>query len=103
MGLAGSATACILYRWLKRWSERTALFAAGWFSVNVPAALLATALGLQPLIAHADDGSPLFFPFGLSITLPAVMIPHAVVGVGEGLLTVFVLQLLMRLRGDILK
>ena len=40
----------------------------------------------------------LFFPFDLSITLPAVMIPHALIGIGEGVLTLLIFRLL-RQRG----
>ncbi len=96
MGLAGGLTAWLVYRALARWHRSVALMAAGWFSVVVPAVLVALALGVQPLLAHADDGSPLFFPFGLGITLPAVVIPHLVLGVGEGALTLLVLRLLGR-------
>ena len=69
---------------------------AGWLSVNAAALLLALVLGIQPLIAHTEEGQPLFFPFGLSVTLPAVMIPHALVGIGEGVLTLFMWRLLAR-------
>ena len=71
-----------------------ALVAAGWLSVNASALLMALALGLQPVIARAEDGQPLFFPFGLSITLPAVMVPHALIGIGEGVLTLLMFRLL---------
>jgi len=51
---------------------------------------VALVLGIQPLIAHNADGTPLFFPFGLSVTLPAILIPHAFIGIGEAVLTVLV-------------
>jgi cobalt/nickel transport system permease protein len=54
------------------------------------------ALGLQPIIAHTEGGQPLFFPFGFSVTLPAVMIPHAVIGVGEGILTLLMWRFVER-------
>ena len=96
MGLGGSVAACLGYRLLApRW-ERAGLFAAGWLAAVVPAALVAVVLGLQPAIAHRSDGQPLFFPFGLSVTLPAVLIPHAILGLGEGLLTVLVVSFLRR-------
>ncbi len=100
MGLAGAAVASTVFRALRRFNERVALFAAGWLSAAVPAALMAVALGLQPMIAHADDGTPLFFPFDLSVTLPAVVIPYAIVGIGEGVLTVAVSKLFWKLKGD---
>jgi len=62
----------------------------------VPAVLLAVVLGIQPAIAHSADGQPLFFPFGLSVALPAVVLPHALLGVAEGLLTVLVVGFLRR-------
>jgi cobalt/nickel transport system permease protein len=96
MGLAGSAGACLGYRLLERFDERLALFAAGWLATVVPALLIATVLGLQPAIAHSPEGQPLFFPFGLSITLPAVVGPHVLLGIAEGLLTALVVRYLRR-------
>lgn len=96
MGLAGSAAACLGYRLLRRVDERAGLFAAGWIATVLPAVLVAAVLGVQPALAHAADGQPLFFPFGLSVTLPAVVLPHAILGIGEGLLTVLVVSFLRR-------
>jgi cobalt/nickel transport system permease protein len=87
MGLAGATAAWLAFRGLRGWSEPAALFVAGAVSVLVPALLVAVALGIQPLVAHGPDGTPRFFPFGLSITLPAVLLPHLVVAAGEGVLT----------------
>ncbi|MCP5191141.1 MAG: energy-coupling factor ABC transporter permease, partial [Pseudomonadales bacterium] len=55
-------------------------------------------LGIQPAIAQDAAGRPLFFPFGLAVTLPAVLIPHALVGVGEGVLTWLGYRYLTRMR-----
>ncbi|UCH83552.1 MAG: energy-coupling factor ABC transporter permease [Candidatus Latescibacterota bacterium] len=99
MGLVGGAAALTGYSSLHRLNERAALFTAGWLSVALPALVLAAALGLQPALAHREDGTPLFFPFGLEITLPAVVLPHLLIGIPEGLLTVFVYGLITRLRG----
>ena len=99
MGLAGAAAARLAFAGLRGWDERVALFAAGALSVLVPALLIAVALGIQPLVAHAPDGTPRFFPFGLSVTLPAVLIPHLVVAVGEGVLTASAYRYLAALGG----
>ncbi len=98
MGLAGGFAAAVGFRLIKNLSMKAALFLAGWLAVVVPAIILAVVLGLQPAIAHTADGTPLFFPFGINITLPAVTIPHALVGIGEGVLTVLVYQFVTRLR-----
>lgn len=90
IGLAGAATALGVFRLLRRLNETAAVALAAWCSVVVPGALVALVLGLQPLIAHKPDGTPLFFPFGPAITLPAVLIPHAFIGIGEAALTLLV-------------
>jgi len=87
MGLMGSVAAWLAWHGLRSVSEVAALILAGWVSVALPALLIALILGIQPAIAHDAAGRPLFFPFDLSVTLPAVMIPHVLVGLGEGLLT----------------
>ena len=90
MGLCGSVAAVAAFRALRRLNETAAVAVAAWASVLLAGVLIALALGVQPLIAHKEDGSPLFFPFGFAITLPAVLIPHAFIGAGEALLTVLV-------------
>ena len=98
MGLAGALAAQLAWRGLRRVHATTALFLAGWLSVVLPALLAALVLGLQPLLAQDAEGRPLFFPFGFAVTLPAVLIPHALLGVGEGLLTALGHHYLTRLR-----
>ena len=90
IGLAGATTAIVAFQILKRLNETLAVAVAAWLSVMVSGALVALVLGIQPLIAHKPDGTPLFFPFGLAITLPAVLIPHAFIGLGEAALTLVV-------------
>ncbi len=92
IGLVGSAAAVFSHRIFRPLHEDLALLAAGWFSVTVPSFLIAVLLGLQPLIAHNAEGQPLFFPFGLSITIPAVLVPNAIIGIGEGVLTLLVIR-----------
>lgn len=90
MGLFGSLAAVTLYRLLQPLQTELAVFVATWLSVLLSAALVASVLGLQPLLAQAPDGSPRFFPFGLAVTLPAILIPHALIGAAEAAFTVLV-------------
>jgi cobalt/nickel transport system permease protein len=90
MGLVGASIAVAVRRLLRRFGDTLSVGVAAWLSVVVSGALVALALGIQPLIAHKDDGTPLFFPFGLSITFPAILLPHVVIGIGEAVLTVLV-------------
>lgn len=90
IGLAGSGLALGVFHALRRVHEATAVALAAWSSVMGTGILIALVLGAQPLIAHQADGSPLFFPFGWAITLPAILLPHALIGLGEAALTLLV-------------
>jgi cobalt/nickel transport system permease protein len=90
MGLAGAGAALGCFRLLRPLNENLAVAVAAWVSVMVAGVLVALVLGIQPLIATKPDGSPLFFPFGIAITLPAVLLPHALIGIGEAALTLIV-------------
>jgi cobalt/nickel transport system permease protein len=90
MGLLGSATAVAAFKILKRVNETAAVAVAAWLSVFISGAAVALVLGIQPLVAQQADGTPLFFPFGLAVTLPAILLPHAFIGIGEAVLTVLV-------------
>ncbi len=98
MGFVGGFAARGAWNLLGRLHPATALFLAGWLSLALPALLVAVALGVQPLIARDAGGAPLFFPFDLAITLPAVVLPHLLLGVAEGVLTVLGHRYLTRLR-----
>lgn len=90
MGLLGSVSAIAAYRVVHKVGDTVAVSVAAWLSVVVPGVIVALVLGIQPLVAQKPDGTPLFFPFGLNITLPAILIPHMIIGLGEAVLTVLV-------------
>ncbi len=98
MGFIGSFAAVAAWKLLGRFNQNVALFLAGWLSIALPALMVALVLGVQPLIAHDAQGTPMFFPFGLNITLPAIVLPHLLVGLAEGALTVLGYRYLTRLR-----
>ena len=71
-------------------SKRFAISAAlgGYVGINAAALLVAVELGLQPILHSLPDGTPLYCPFGLPVTIPAMMIPHLTVGgLAEALVT----------------
>ncbi len=58
----------------------------GGIGLNVAALLTALLLGIQPPLARAFGGT--YFPFGLRVTIPALLLPHlAIGGVAEGIIT----------------
>lgn len=96
LGLAGGGLTAALHRLLR---ERRAPL-----SIVVPVAagivtasfLMAVVLGIQPLFGSDANGQPLYFPFGIAVTLPVVVVPHLVVGVAEGALSAAALSMLSR-------
>jgi cobalt/nickel transport system permease protein len=76
----------------------------GWLGVTVAAFLTAVEFGIQPLLFKAADGTPLYAPYPLSVAIPAMVIPHALVAsVVEGVLTALVLAILQRTNPAILE
>jgi len=75
----------------------------GWAGINVAAFLTAVELGLQGDLFLAADGSALYSPYGLSQTVPAMMIAHlAIVGLLEGVMTALVVAYLQRTNSELL-
>ncbi len=69
----------------------------GWAGVTAAAFFAGIEFGLQPLLFKAADGSPLYAPYPLSVSIPAMVIPHALLAsVAEGLLAALVVAYLQR-------
>jgi cobalt ECF transporter T component CbiQ len=49
---------------------------AGYAGINVAALCAAIEFGIQPILFHDATGAPLYAPYGLSISIPAMMIGH---------------------------
>jgi len=79
-----------------RWQAVAAGF-GGWVGLTVAALFAGIEFGLQPLLFHTSNGTPLYAPYPLSIAIPAMVIPHALVAsVIEGVFTALVVAYLMR-------
>jgi cobalt/nickel transport system permease protein len=71
--------------------------AGGWTGLTVAAFFAAVEFGVQPLFWHTADGTPLYAPYPLSISIPAMVIPHALIAsVVEGAVTALIVVYLMR-------
>jgi cobalt/nickel transport system permease protein len=92
LGLAGAMVAVLTARLARPLGRSAARFLAGWLAVMAAALLTGLLLGLQPHLARDAAGDPLYFPFGWATVLPAVLLPHAAVGVLEGVITVIALR-----------
>jgi cobalt/nickel transport system permease protein len=77
--------------------QMVAGFVAGYLALNAAALYTAILLGLQPLIAAAPDGRPLYAPYSLAMALPAMALPHLLLfGIVEGVATALIIRYLRR-------
>ncbi|MEV6928343.1 cobalt transporter CbiM [Dactylosporangium sp. NPDC051485] len=72
--------------------------------LNASALVAAVEFGIQPDLFHKADGTPLYAPFHLSQTIPAMMLAHLVIaGAVEGALTGGVVAYLQRANVPLLR
>jgi cobalt/nickel transport system permease protein len=70
-----------------------AAFLAGYIGLSVAATLTGFEFGIQPMIASAPDGKPLYAPYPLSIAVPAMALEHLLVfSIVEGMVTALILK-----------
>ena len=84
MAFVGSFVGYYVFKALE--DKKFSPFVAGWASIVFSSLFIAVVLGIQPYWSEA--GKPLYFPFDLSTTIPALVGSHMVFfGVVEGILT----------------
>jgi len=80
-----------------------ALFVGSYVGLNVAALLAAIEFGIQPLLFHDAAGQALYCPYPLSVSIPAMCIPHLLVaGVVEGVATVAIYEFVARVAPEYL-
>lgn len=50
---------------------------AGWCSLTIAAFCTGVEFGIQPILQHTAAGTPLYMPYPLSVTVPAMVVEHA--------------------------
>lgn len=69
----------------KSWGTALSAVVAGWVGLCLAALCAAIEFGIQPMLFTDASGAPLYCPFPLSVSIPAMLIPHMLVaGVVEG-------------------
>lgn len=69
--------------------EYAGMILGSYLGINFAALLAAIEFGIQPLLFTNGAGQPLYSPYPLSVSVPAMLIPHLLVaGVVEALFTV---------------
>lgn len=70
---------------------------AGYVAINIGALCAAIELGIQPLLFHKLDGTPLYAPYTLMQTVPAILFAHiTLAGPVEGFVTGLVVKYLQK-------
>jgi cobalt/nickel transport system permease protein len=106
MPMAGYAVYRVISRGTSLTARRRAVAAGigGYVGLNLAALAAAIELGLQPTFFHTADGTPLYAPFHLSHTIPAMALAHLVVaGVVEAVLTIGVITYLQKANVPVLR
>jgi len=66
-----------------------------YIGINAAALTAGLELGLQPVLFHTANGTPLYFPYGLNISIPAMLFAHlTVAGIVEAVITGLVIHYL---------
>jgi cobalt/nickel transport system permease protein len=91
MGFIGSFVGYYVFQLVKNY--KFGPFIAGYVGIVCSALFTGIMLGIQPIF-WTHNGHPLYFPFGLKVSVPAMVIAHLVIGFAEGLLTQIVYSLL---------
>ncbi len=109
MAIIGSLVAYIAYRAFAFRSTITsrrrvvAAALAGYAGINVSALLAAVEFGLQPIFFHDAHGTPLYCPYPLNISIPAMMLGHlTLAGLAELVVTGGVVAYLQRADASLL-
>ena len=99
MPMVGYGVYVLLSRGSSLTSRRRAISAgvAAYVGLNAAALCAAIEFGLQPTLFHTANGTPLYAPFHLSQTIPAMALAHlTVAGTIEAVLTAGVITYLQR-------
>ena len=77
--------------------EYLGIILGSYIGINMAALCAAIEFGIQPLLFKSASGQPLYSPYPLSVSIPAMTIPHLLIaGIVEVIFTVAVLEFVKR-------
>ena len=86
-----------------RLGEYAGISLGAYFGMAVAALCAAIEFGIQPLLFHTAAGQPLYCPYPLSVSIPAMLIPHLTVAcVVEVLFTALIYMFVKQVSPDML-
>ncbi len=76
---------------------------AGYISLTLAAACTGFEFGIQPILNHTPEGVPLYMPYPLSVTMPAMLLEHLLgFSILEALITALIFAYIQRTDTSIL-
>lgn len=110
MAIVGSLIAYVVYRLIARKAEITAhrrviaAALAGYLAINAAALCAAIEFGIQPILFHDANGTPLYAPYPLAVAIPAMMIGHLTfAGLAEFVISAGIVSFLQRADPEMLR
>lgn len=99
MGFVGAFVSYGIFRLLDgKLNQKVVLFISGWCGIVSASILVAIVLGIQPMMGVDSLGRALYFPFGLEVTIPAIVGSHMLFfGLVEGIATVLVVSFVKKI------
>lgn len=99
MGFVGAFAAHSVNKLLSgKINEKAVLFMSGWVGIVSASVVVAIVLGIQPMLGTDASGRPIFFPFALDVTIPAIVGSHALFfGAVEGMATLLVISFVKKM------
>ena len=94
------------FRLMTKWMKSSkgfiaAAFASAYIGLSLAALCTAVEFGIQPILAHGPDGTPLYAPYPLSIAVPGMLLGHLVLfSPVEGIVTALLLRYFLKNRHD---
>ncbi len=77
---------------------------AGYISLNLAAAFVGFLFGIQPILEHDAAGTPLYMPYGLDVTMTAMLGEHLLFfGFVEAIVTALILAYIQKADPTLLK
>jgi cobalt/nickel transport system permease protein len=71
---------------------------AGWLSLTIASFFAGFELGIQPILEHTAEGIPLYMPYTLNVSVPAMVLEHALAfSILEALITAIIFAYIQRI------
>lgn len=83
--------------------EKIGIVVGAYIGLNLAALITAIEFGIQPLLFKDSLGNPMYCPYGLSISIPAMVLPHLIVaGVVEAAFTLAIYSFIKRTSNEMI-